>query len=131
MSDRVYLFLVGLTLLAALYLESNLMIYMTVVIMFLEGLSGWTLPRITQKIRKVQLDSGLLKLAKPPRFSFKSFLVMRLVMASVVFASYVAVHEYDVEILWFFPWFVGFAVLGAGVSGVCPVYLAIRWLGFK
>ena len=131
MSDRVYLFFVGLTLLAALYLESDIMIYMAVVIMFLEGLSGWTLPRITQKIRNVELDPGVLKLAKPPRFNFEAFLVLRLFMASVVLTSYVAVHEYDVEILWFFPWFVGFAVLGAGVSSVCPVYLAIRWLGFK
>ena len=131
MSDRIYLFFVGLSILAALYLESNIMIYAVVVILFLEGLSGWTLPRITQKIRKAQLEPGLLKLSKTPRFNFESFLVLRLVLASVVLASYVAVHEYDVEILWFFPWFVGFAVLGAGVSGVCPVYLAIRWLGFK
>ena len=131
MSDRIYLFFVGLTILTALYLESNLMIYMVAIIMFLEGLSGWTLPRITQTIRKVELEPCLLKLSKPPRFNFESFLVMRLVLASVVLASYVAVHEYDVELLWFFPWFVGFAVLGAGVSGVCPVYLAIRWLGFK
>jgi len=131
MSDRVYLFVVGISILAALYLESNAMIYVVVVILFLEGFSGWTLPRITQKIRKKQLEPGLLKLSKIPRFNIESFLVLRLVLSSVVLASYVAVHEYNMDMLWFFPWFIGFAVLGAGVSGVCPVYLAIRWLGFK
>jgi hypothetical protein len=25
----------------------------------------------------------------------------------------------------------GFAIFGAGLSGVCPVLLAIRWTGFR
>lgn len=131
MSDRVYLFLVGLCMLVALYLESHIMIYIIVVVLFLEGISGWTLPVITQKITKSQLEPGLLQLAREPRFQFAAFRMLRLSLACVVLASYVALHEYNIEVLWFFPWFVGFAVLGAGVSGVCPVYLAIRWLGFK
>ena len=131
MSDRIYLFLVGLSVLTALYLESNLMIYVLVVILILEGVSGFTLPRISQKIRKIQLEPGLLQYTKPPKFNFEAFRVMRLTLAVVILTSYLLVHEYNIETLWFFPWFMGFAVLGAGVSGVCPVYLAIRWLGFK
>ena len=38
---------------------------------------------------------------------------------------------YFYDQLWFFPWFMGFAIFGAGLSGVCPVLLAIRWIGFK
>jgi len=131
MSDRTSLFLIGLCILTALYLESDIMVYAIVVILFLEGVSGFTLPLITQKIRKTHLESGLLQYTKPPKFNFEAFRMLRLSLSVVVLASYVAVHEYNAEILWFFPWFVGFAVLGAGVSGVCPVYLAFRWLGFK
>jgi hypothetical protein len=72
-----------------------------------------------------------LQYTKPPKFNFEAFRALRLTLAVVLLASYMIVHEYNIEILWFFPWFLGFAVLGAGVSGVCPVYLAIRWLGFK
>lgn len=131
MSDRIYLFLVGLSVLTALYLESNLMIYVLVVILILEGVSGFTLPRISQKLRKIQLEPGLLQYNKPPKFNFEAFRVVRLTLAVVILSCYLLVHEYNIEILWFFPWFIGFSVLGAGVSGVCPVYLAIRWLGFK
>lgn len=99
--------------------------------MLVEVASKVTIPDITQKLRGVTLDLGLLKLAKPPKFDFKATLIFRLIMGLVVLSSYAVVHEYNVEALWFFPWFISFAVLGAGASGVCPVYLAIRWLGFK
>ncbi|MDH5710210.1 MAG: hypothetical protein OEZ15_00895 [Gammaproteobacteria bacterium] len=131
MSDRVYLFLVGLYMLIALYFELHLMIYILVGIMLIEGITGWTLPLVTQKLIKADVDTGLLKLAKEPIFQFSAFRMMRLSLSSVILVSYIAVHEYNIEVLWFFPWFLGFAVLGAGVSGVCPVYLALRWLGFK
>ncbi|MDH5612280.1 MAG: hypothetical protein OEY66_07480 [Gammaproteobacteria bacterium] len=131
MSDRFYLLLLGLCILMALYIESNAMIYVLVVVVIIEGVTGFTLPVITQKISKSKLEPGLLQYTKPPRFQFGAFRMLRLVLGSVVFTSYIAVHEYNIDMLWFFPWFIGFAVLGAGVSGVCPVYLAIRWLGFK
>lgn len=131
MSDRIYLFLVGLYLLLALYLESHIMVYALVVIQLTEGVLGWTLPRLSQKISGTEIEPDLLQLAKTPKFQFSAFRVVRMTLAVVVLTSYVAVHEYNLEMLWFFPWFLGFAVLGAGVSGVCPVYLAIRWLGFK
>lgn len=35
------------------------------------------------------------------------------------------------KILWFFPWFMGFAIMGAGISGVCPVFLAMKRVGLK
>ena len=131
MSNRVYLFVIGLCILASLYLESNIMIYMLAVIVFLEGVSGVTITSLSQKIRNVKLESGLLQLEKTPRFNFDAFRMLRIIMSVIVLVSYMAVHEYNIDMLWFFPWFIGFAVLGAGVSGVCPVYLAIRWLGFK
>jgi len=131
MSNRIYLFIVGVWILTALYLESNIIIYVLVVILLLEGVTGLTISSISQKIRKVQLESGLLQYSKKPRFNFDAFRMLRILLSIVVLASYVAVNEYNIDMLWFFPWFFGFAVLGAGVSGVCPVYLAIRWLGFK
>lgn len=131
MSERMYLFFLGIILLFGLYIDSDLIVYLIVAIMFVEGISGVTIPEITQKLRGISLDLGLLKLAKSPKFDFKATLIFRLLMGLVVLSSYAVVHEYNVEALWFFPWFISFAVLGAGVSGVCPVYLAIRWCGFK
>jgi hypothetical protein len=107
------------------------MIYVLACMLFIEGFTGYTLPRLMQKIRNNEVESGLLQFSRPSKFNFEAFRVLRLVLGCVVFVSYLAVHKYQLDMLWFFPWFIGFAVLGAGVSGVCPVYLAIRWLGFK
>ena len=131
MSNRVYLFIVGLCILTALYMELDIMIYVLVAILFLEGVTGVTILWLSKKVREVQLESGLLQYSSETKFDFDAFRLFRIIIAVVVLASYVAVHEYSIDMLWFFPWFFGFSVMGAGVSGVCPVYMAIRWLGFK
>ena len=131
MSDRAYLFIVGAYILTALYLGIDLMIYALVVAMLFEGVTGLTLTRLTQKIRKVELDTGLLRYEKAPRYNFEAFRALRIFFAMAMTAAYLGVHEYGVEVIWFLPWFFGFALLGAGVSSVCPVLLAMRWLGFR
>ena len=131
MSNRVYLFIVGLCILTALYMELDILIYMLVAILILEGVTGVTILWLSKKIREVQLESELLQSSSETKFNFDAFRLLRIIIAVVVLASYVAVHEYNIDMLWFFPWFFGFTLLGAGVSGVCPVYIAIRWLGFK
>ena len=112
-------------------MELDIMIYVLVAILFLEGVTGVTILWLSKKVREVQLESGLLQYSSETKFDFDAFRLFRIIIAVVVLASYVAVHEYSIDMLWFFPWFFGFSVMGAGVSGVCPVYMAIRWLGFK
>lgn len=131
MSDRTYLFVAGAYILTALYLGNDLMIYALVIFMLFEGVTGFTLSGITQKIRKVELDPGLLKYESTPKFNFDAFRALRIFFAMAMTAAYLGVHEYDVEMIWFLPWFFGFALLGAGVSSVCPVLLGMKWLGFR
>ncbi len=131
MSDRAYLFLLGLYILGALYVDMDLMIYILVGVMLFEGITDITLTGITQKIRKVKLDPGLLRYESTARFNFEAIRALRIFFAFAMTAAYMSVHEYDVEVLWFLPWFFGFALMGAGVSGVCPVVLGLKWLGFK
>ena len=52
-------------------------------------------------------------------------------MAFMLGGSYFLWNEYDIEVIWLIPWFMGFAIMGAGVSGVCPGLLLMRWVGFK
>ena len=60
------------------------------------------------------------------RFNIYSERVWRLVVGMFLLIGY---SFYSV--LWFLPWFMGFAIFGAGLSGLCPVLLAIHWIGFK
>ena len=49
MSNRVYLFIVGLCILTALYMELDILIYMLVAILILEGVTGVTILWLSKK----------------------------------------------------------------------------------
>ena len=130
MTDRTYRTIMGFALLVVLYFEYQLAMYGIIGLLFFEGLTNIRIPMLVGVIRKTLLkqdyayaDSGLVENS---RFNIESERLWRIVVGTFLFIGY-----FLVEALWFFPWFMGFAIFGAGLSGVCPVLLAIRWLGFK
>jgi hypothetical protein len=131
MTERVYLFLVGAFILLALYLESNYLIYGLSLFLLIEGVSGIRLTRMIQKSRHVSLDTGLVYFNTKARFAIDGLSVWRVFVAIVLVTTYGLLHEYGYDVLWFIPWFMGFAILGAGASGICPVLLGLRWIGFR
>ena len=134
MTDRTYRTLVGLVLLMGLVLDNALMVYALVVMMFLEGITNLRVPKAVCKFRNCVAARNneaaivyIPEMTNPDfRFNAESERVWRLVVGSMLFITF-----YFYDQLWFFPWFMGFAIFGAGLSGVCPVLLAIRWIGFK
>lgn len=131
MSERFFLFVVGAYILSALYVDIDIMIYGLCLWLLFEGISDIRLTTLTQRMVKKTVPAGLTTFRSEQRFDFDAFRAWRLTVAVMLGASFLLVREYNIEVLWFFPWFMGFAILGAGVSGVCPVLLLIRWLGFK
>lgn len=131
MTERMFLFLVGIYILAALYLENNYLIYGIAAFLVFEGVSGIRLTRLIQKARHVSLGNGLVDFNSNVRYAIDGLSAWRVFVAITLVSVYVLLHEYGIDVLWFFPWFMGFAILGAGASGICPVFLVLRWAGFK
>ena len=131
MSERIFILTLGLTILISLYFELSMLMYALPVYLMLEGLTNIRLTHLLQSARNLTLDDGLYVYQGKNRFELEATRVWRIVVAIVLATSYILLHEYNYEVLWFFPWFLGFALAGAGVSGVCPVLLAIRFVGFK
>lgn len=131
MSERFYLFLVGLYILCALYMEMDMMIYGLSVLLVFEGLTDLRLTTVLQKMRKITYETGLVAFKTKLRFNFEGLRAWRILVAIVLTLSYVSLHQYNVDFLWFFPWFMGFAIMGAGVSSMCPMLMALRWAGFR
>ena len=132
MSDRIYRSMLGLALLLGLYFELAELIYFLIAMLFFEGLTNLRLPKIACRFsRCVTRQKDFTEFQVDPininyRFSMEAEQAWRLVVGLLL-----AVTFYFYDQLWFFPWFMGFAIFGAGLSGVCPVLLAIRWIGFK
>ncbi len=132
MTDRTYRTLVGIALLIGLVFDNAAIIYALIVMMFIEGVTNFRVPKAVCHVRNcVGKDSDTIEYMPEygnPNFKYQTEAerVWRLVVGSLLLITF-----YFYDQLWFFPWFMGFAIFGAGLSGVCPVLLAIRWIGFK
>lgn len=131
MSERIFMFFVGALILFALYFEINILIYILCLWLLFEAMTDIRLTTLSQKLIHRSVPPGLTTFRTNPRFSFDAFRMWRITVAIMLGGSFLLLHEKNIEVVWFFPWFMGFAILGAGVSCVCPVLLFIRWIGFK
>lgn len=144
MTNRTYRLVVGSLLLIFLYLALNTGIYLLILMMFLEGISGYLLPDVANRFwnRSSAYDENLAPIQNKTRFSFFAERAWRLLVSLLLFFSFVLFSQ-NLAILpqaminnfsyinWFFPWFMGFAIFGAGISGICPVLISVKWAGFK
>ena len=131
MTERSYLFLVGALILLALYLDNTILFYGLALTLLLEGVSGIRLTRIIQALRQVSLHHNLTGARTKRRFAICGLSAWRVLTASMLVLSHILVPAYDHEMTWFIPWFMGFAIMGAGVSGFCPVLIGLQRVGFK
>lgn len=131
MSERIYMLVVGVYILASLYFDIDFLIYSLAALLVFEGLSNIRLTTMLQRARHVTLDPGLVLLDLNSRFAFEAFRMWRIIVALVLVVTFALIHEFGYDMLWFFPWFMGFAIIGAGASGVCPGLLALRRAGFR
>ncbi len=131
MSDRTYRTLLGLLILTGLYFELAPLMYALIGVLFVEGITNLRIPKLACKIRNCVAHADRfvyqdVDLVNQPRFGFEAERMWRLLVAAFLLVGYSLV-----DALWFFPWFMGFAIFGAGLSGICPVLLGVRWLGFR
>ena len=131
MSERLFLFVVGAFILTSLYFEIDMMMYVLCLWLLLEAITDIRLTTLTQKLMRRTVPPGLTVFQTQIRFDFDAFRVLRIVVSVLLVAAFILINEYHIEVLWFVPWFLGFAILGAGVSGICPTILLIRWIGFR
>lgn len=131
MNERNYFLFIGLSILFALYFEIEMLIYLLCLLLMVEGVTNVRLSTFSQNFFKINLFTGLTVFKTETRFNFDSFLVWRILIAIMLGGSFTLLNYYNLEVIWFVPWFIGFVILGAGMSGICPALLAIRWVGFR
>ncbi|NOY67265.1 MAG: DUF2892 domain-containing protein [Gammaproteobacteria bacterium] len=131
MSNRAYRFIIGLSLLLTLYLDLQYVMWGIITIILLEGITNYRIPVIINLIRKTESTEdaaeGCIGITFEKKINFDSERAWRLMVGSLLLLSYVIFPD----ALWFFTWFMAIAIFGAGVSGVCPMFLMLKWLGFR
>ncbi len=130
MSNRLYRTIFGATLLLALYFDVNQAVYALAGLAAFEAITNLRIPLLVSRLRydnDGDPDEGSLGIQFRAHTSFEAERGFRLFVATMLLISTFAYPD----ALWFFPWFMSFAILGAGVSGVCPMFLAMKWIGLK
>jgi len=120
----------GAILLLALYFDANQVVYVLVGLAAFEAITNLRIPLLVSQLRygnDGDPEEGSLGIRFNTRTSFQAERGFRLSVAAILAISLFAFPDE----LWFFPWFMGFAILGAGVSGVCPMFLGLKWAGLK
>jgi len=131
MTDRQFRLLLGLVLLVLLYLDSAGGIGVLIAYLVFEGVTKRRIPLLTSRFppgRDADACSvQTLNVSAPVRTSFEAERALRLMIAFMLSLS---VYAYP-EQLWWMSWFVSFTVIGAGISGICPLLTSLRLLGFR
>lgn len=130
MSNQVYRLLLGNVLLVSLYFDATAALHVVIGILLLEGLTNRLIPNVLSQMRfghACDVDEGSLGIAFRCRTSVTAERAWRFMVATMLVIGVIVFPKS----MWFFPWFMAFAIFGAGLSGVCPMYLFLKQSGFK
>jgi len=128
MSDRTYRLILGTLLLVSLYLEIDYLMYFLIGMLFFEGATNLRVPLLLRRPQGESVATGNpAPIQRKTRFNLEAERAWRLIVGLMLFITYLLFYD----TMWFFPWFMGFAIFGAGASGVCPVLIGVKWAGCR
>ena len=128
MSERVFRFILGASLIFLLYLQADALVYVYIGVLLFEGVTNWRVPLLVSRLR-YGADFRMQDVLSPGcnRISFDAERMLRLIVAVLLIATFVLLPEQT----WFFPWFIGFMLFMAGMTNICPMVMGLRWMGFR
>lgn len=125
MTERTFRLVIGIWLVLALFLAQPVAIHALMAVLLFEGATNWRLPGVLSRLR------GMPTAEQPAsvecRIPFEAERALRLVVVGLLAVALFGLPEF----LWWLPWFIGFALIGAGLSGICPMVQALRWVGMR
>jgi hypothetical protein len=118
----------GIILIMIQFIGSNMLLYCFIGVLIFEGITNWRIPLLISRIRSGRVprvrEEGTRESASIPFDAERAF---RLIIAALLIVSIFVFPD----ALWFIPWFIGFGVGMAGVTGVCPMAMALKKAGFR
>ena len=129
MSERTFRIFIGAALLLGLYFNLPPVVYSVIAIMGFQGITNWRITRIVSRLRygpAVVLEPCCALAPADPNAParFEAERALCLIVSGMLLPTYGLYFEQ----LWFIPWFIGFALFGAGLSGICPMVIGLRSL---
>ncbi|HEY9199708.1 MAG TPA: hypothetical protein VIR60_10100 [Gammaproteobacteria bacterium] len=126
MTERSFRLVIGIWLVLTLWLAIPVAIHVLMAVLLFEGVTNWRVPTLSMRLRGATAAEALCTAAECG-IPFEAERALRLLIVGLLGLSLFGAPE----LLWWLPWFIGFALIGAGLSGICPMVQALRWLGMR
>lgn len=126
MTERSFRIILGLWLIVGLYFNSVEIIYALIAVLILEGITSCNVPLLVCKIRFGAKHPGCEK-SSTSKISFEAERALRFIIVLFISLPFIP----GLAFLWWFPWIVGFGLIGAGLSGICPLVISLRYIGLR
>jgi hypothetical protein len=132
MTERSFRIILGALLLIALYFDLALLVWTVIGILVFQGITNWRIPMLVSRLRygpgaRLHRCCANSPDSAPARIDFESERVLCLLVALILIPTF---GPWNAQ-FWIVPWFIGFALFGAGLSGICPMVLGLKRLGFR
>lgn len=127
MSDRSYRFFLGLCILISLFLKLDYAIYIIIGMMMIEAVTNYRIPILINQFKNNPQPNIANITTAAPYFGIEAERLFRVIVVLFIALGSIAFPDK----LWFFPWFVGLNLILAGITGICPLVMLLRKLGFS
>jgi len=128
MSERFFRIVLGVSLIMLLYFRLDELVYLYIAILAFEGLTNWRIPIVISRVRYgTVMPAHIISPCESMKINFDAERALRIVVALMLVVTFGLFKEE----IWLFPWFIGFMLLSAGVTNICPMNMFLRWVGFK
>ncbi len=129
MTERSFRLLIGVWLVLALLAGLPVASYALMGVLLFEAITNWRVPILLARFSRTAAAVAIPAATMPTEslIPFEAERALRLIIVAFMALSMFVAPE----LLWWLPWFIAFALIGAGLSGMCPMVLALRWVGMR
>ena len=129
MSERAYRLVTGILMITFLFFQLDYAMYALIVLLAFEGLTNWRVPLL---VSSVLYPKNIIQVTDGENQNYTiNYDAERMLRWIVLCLILLGTVSYTEQSLWIFPWFVGLMLLLAGITGICPMVMALRKLGLK
>ena len=129
MTERAYRLLIGILIIAFLFFEFKYAMWILVILMCFEALTNLRVPIVASKLL---YPNDIIRVTEGENQScsvnYEAERMLRWITMSLILLGISTLTE---DQLWYLPWLVGLMLLLSGITGICPMVMALRKLGLK
>ena len=130
MSEHTYRMVMGTALLILLYTEIDILGYIIIGTIMIEGITNLRLNLLITRLRN-KFGANIPEMDGPPRkdyrFPFDAERAQRIMVA----VSFAALFIYAPKELWIVNWLFAFGMLISGIVMFCPIIALFKAVGFR